>query len=147
MIPARLAISMALIAAGCASPSHPEIAAGAASGIEVESGRDFDVALGQEARVRGTSISIRFVEVSNESRCPSDVQCVWAGNAVVKLSLAASGAASSGASLNTTLEPRSVVFAGYRVTLTSLRPYPRSGTTIPQAAYVATLEVRAIQGG
>lgn len=137
----RLA-SVAVVMAACANPSHPDDPGGLASGVQVEAGQQFDIGAGQAVQVRGAGIGIRFVAVADDSRCPSDVQCVWAGNAIVRLDLTASGVTSTEARLNTTLDPKSVNYAGYRIALVGLRPVPRSGTTIPAASYVATLEVR-----
>jgi hypothetical protein len=139
-------VAAALVLSACSNTSHPD-GPGVVTGIQVDAGREFEISAGQEAQVRGTPLTVRFVGVSNESRCPSDVQCVWAGNAVVNLTIAAAGTSSSDAALNTTLDPKSAVFAGYRVTLTGLKPYPRSGAMISAGSYVATLEVRAVQGG
>ena len=139
-------VAAALILSACTNTSHPD-GPGVVTGIQVDAGREFEITAGQEAQVRGTPLTVRFAGVTNESRCPSDVQCVWAGNAVVNLTLAAAGSGSADAALNTTLDPKSAVFAGYRVTLTGLKPYPRTGATISPGSYVATLEVRAVSGG
>jgi hypothetical protein len=136
-----LTASMAVMMAACAAPLQPGIPASVAQTIQVDTGREFDLAVGQEARVNGTPLSIRFRSVSEDSRCPSDVQCVWAGNAVVRMTLGSSTGGSSEVSLNSTLEPKSVVFSGYRVRMTGLKPVPRSGNPVPAAEYVVTLEV------
>ena len=36
-------------------------------------------------------ISIKFVEVVEDSRCPKDVNCIWAGRAIVKVEVTANG--------------------------------------------------------
>lgn len=137
-------IAIAAIAAACAAPSHPEGPGGVITGVLVETGHEFEISAGQEAQVRGTSLTIRFVGVTEDSRCPSDVQCVWAGNAIARLALGATATPGMDAGLNTMLDPKSASYAGYRISLTGLRPVPRSGTTIPGASYVATLEVRPL---
>lgn len=129
---------------GCMMPSQPTPAGGVSPTIQVQTDRQFDLMAYQEAVVEGTSLRIRFNTVSNESRCPSDVQCVWAGNAIVILSLTSSGNQSGSATLNTTLDPKFTDYAGYRIALVGLKPYPRSGSKIPTADYVATLEVRKL---
>ena len=139
-------VAAALVLSACTNTSHPD-GPGVVTGIQVDAGREFEISAGQEAQVRGTPLTVRFSGVTNESRCPSDVQCVWAGNAVVNLTIAAAGSGSSDVGLNTTLDPKSTTFAGYRVALTGLKPYPRSGATITPGSYVATLEVRAVPGG
>ena len=137
----KLAVVMTLLlsAIACMTPSQPGGSGGITPAIQVEVGREFDIAVGQEAKVEGTSVVIRFRGVTNDSRCPSNVQCVWAGNAVAGFDLR--GAGTSDGSLNTTLEPKSVRYGGYTISLVGLKPIPRSGSTIPELEYVATLRV------
>ena len=128
---------------GCASPSHPGDPGNVTPGVQVQTGREFDIAVGQAVEVRGTPLTIRFSGVSEDSRCAVDVQCVWAGNAIVRLTISISGGTGTDASLNTTLDPKSTTASGYTIRLAGLKPAPRSGTTIPASSYLATLEVRA----
>jgi hypothetical protein len=138
----RILANLTLLAfVGCASPSHPGDPGNVNQGVQVSPGRQFDISPGQEVRVQGSDITIRFSMVSEDSRCAIDVQCVWAGNAVIRLTIAAPGKAASDVALNTTLDPKSAAYDGYTVTLRGLKPQPRSGTPIPSATYVATLEV------
>ena len=53
----------------------------------VRPGREFKLRAGQQVTVKGTKLRIRLIAVENDSRCPSDVTCVWAGNAAVQLQL------------------------------------------------------------
>lgn len=43
------------------------------------------VPLGEEAILKGTTI--RFDKVLQDNRCPTSVDCVWAGQAIVQLTL------------------------------------------------------------
>ncbi|MGO3182443.1 MAG: hypothetical protein ACTIJ9_06385 [Aequorivita sp.] len=36
-------------------------------------------------------VSIKFLEVVEDSRCPEDVDCIWAGRAIVKVAVVANG--------------------------------------------------------
>jgi hypothetical protein len=125
----------------CMAPSQPLPAGGVSPTIQVQTGSEFDIVVNQQAVVGGTPLRIRFNGVSNDSRCASDVQCVWAGNAIAQLSLTSTGNPDSKAALNTTLDPKFADSAGYRVTLVGLKPYPRSGSPISAGDYVATLRV------
>jgi hypothetical protein len=89
----------------------------------------------------GDVFRLSFVEVREDSRCPSDVECISAGNAVVRLGLALGMGPTAPYDLNTTVEPRSVIYSIYRVTLVTLTPAPLSNTTIPAGAYRVTLRV------
>ena len=138
--------AIAMLMAACATPSHPGDPGTVTPGVQVPTGSGFDMSVGQEVQVQGTPVTIRFVGISEDSRCPSDVQCVWAGDAVARLVIASQGTAGTEASLHTTLDPKSVTFGGYNVRLAAVKPVPRSGTSIPAASYVVTLEVRPAQG-
>jgi hypothetical protein len=45
-------------------------------------GEKFSLHIGETIGVKGEDLRIRFLDVSEDSRCPSDVQCVWEGRAV-----------------------------------------------------------------
>jgi hypothetical protein len=99
------------------------------------------LAPGQEVRVGGV-FRVAFLEVSSDSRCPSDVLCVWAGNAAVEIGLAVGMGPTHPFTLNTlAYPPASVDYAGYRVTLVDLTPYPISTRRIPPEEYRAHLLV------
>ena len=50
---------------------------------------EFALAPGQTATVSGTSVRLTFERVSEDSRCPTDVTCIWEGDAVVVLKVKA----------------------------------------------------------
>ena len=125
----------------CATPSQPGSAGTPAEVIQVQTNREFEIAVGQEVRVQGTPIVLRFGGVANDSRCPSDVQCVWAGNAVVGLSLRQGEGPATDVALNTTLDPKITKILGYAIKLVHLKPVPNTGKAISGGEYVATLEV------
>lgn len=118
--------------------------AGCSSATEVQPGEEFTLAPGERLAVAGGVAAVRFVAVPQDSRCPSDVVCVWAGDGVARLDLVAAGD-SARTELHTNAQAGSVRAEshGYVLELVSLAPYPRSGTQIPQADYRATLRVTA----
>lgn len=105
--------------------------------------REFKLKAGRQVTVKGTKLRIRFVAVENDSRCPSDVTCVWAGNAAVQLQLG-TGRSSKTVTLNTSKSPSfagETEYRGYKVKLVDLSPYPRSDRKIVRRDYTATLLV------
>ncbi|MGH9873652.1 MAG: hypothetical protein ACRD9S_14480 [Pyrinomonadaceae bacterium] len=109
----------------------------------VRVGREFKLRVGQSVIVKGTRLRIRFVAVENDSRCPSDVTCVWAGNAAVRLQLG-TGRGSKTVTLNTSKSSSfagEIEYQGYTVKLIGLSPYPRSDRKIVKRDYRATLLV------
>ena len=127
-----LLVTLGLAVCGDPQPFEPE--------IEVPLGETFGLHVDQSAEVSGTPLRLRFAAVREDSRCPTDVACVWAGNARVRVDAAASDLAEP-LDLNTGLDPREVEFAGYRIGLEALQPEPRSATAIRTEDYVAVLRV------
>ncbi len=136
-----LSVAAALAVSACTTPNTGITASGPSASDVIAVDRDFELKSGQTARVDGTAITVSFVGVPEDSRCPVDVQCVWAGNGAVSLVLTDDTGARNNAVLHTTLSPRSVRVARYEVSLTGLKPDPRQGSPIPLANYVATLRV------
>lgn len=108
---------------------------------EVRLGEEFKLGAGQSAAVAGASLEIEFVSVVEDSRCPRGVDCVWEGNARVRLRLKRPGAAPTEIELNTNLEPRRAAAFGHDVRLKELSPYPQANQPVDKKTYVAALEV------
>lgn len=139
--PAFVGIAAVVTVAGCTTPNGGITASGPASSDVVAVDRDFGIRPGQTARVEGTALTVSLVGVPEDSRCPTDVQCVWAGNGAVSLVVTDETGAKSTVILNTTLSPRSVRVSGYEISFTGLKPDPKQGSPIPLASYVATLRI------
>ncbi len=94
--------------------------------------------------VAGTDLEVRFVQVTEDSRCPVGVTCIWEGNAGVEITarMVPAGVADL-YTLNTALEPRSVVVGAYRIELLGLEPQ-RTTNGPAQSEYRATFVVTTI---
>lgn len=104
-------------------------------------GREFEVEVGETARLDEGRLSITFQEVPSDSRCPIDAVCVRAGEAVVTVALSTPGREASTVALEIPSAQKSTATYGeYRVELLRLLPAPRAGTTRTEP-YVATLRV------
>ena len=124
----RLMLLSALVVRGCTTPS-----------TEASLGSDFVLAIGQTVHLTGTSTAVTFVAVPQDSRCPTNVQCVWAGNAEVRLRIV-TGATRLDASVNTGIEPHSAVTAEVQIELVEVTPSPIAGSpAIPAGVYRARL--------
>ena len=108
----------------------------------VSLGREFQLRVGQWARLRDGRLKVRFASVGEDSRCPEKVSCVWAGNAKISVVVQSWGGKQTTAELNTNLEPRASSTANYEVALRNLSPYPRANAEIRRKDYVATLVIR-----
>ena len=117
--------------------------AGTPTGVPLE--QEFELAIDQRVPLDTTGATLRFVAVPEDSRCPSDVVCVWAGNARVLLRVHREDGEHT-VTLNTTTEPRRATVAGFEIQLNDLSPLPRAGAPISPAQYRAKLEVRRAPG-
>jgi len=103
----------------------------------VDLGAEITLAPGATASVSGTALTVRFVAVTEDSRCPVDVTCIWAGEVKVQLEVKVSLVASE----MTLREGDSAVAGVYRVTLLRVEPRPASSGRIAARDYRATLKV------
>ncbi len=86
------------------------------------------------------NIQVTFVRVTEDSRCPTDVQCAWAGRAVIDIQVSPTGGGPGAVQL-TLGGTSSATFGDYTVDLRDLDPSPVSTGEIEQDEYVATLIV------
>lgn len=120
------------------------LAAGCAAAItQVPERQEYTLTPGVKVALAGTDLTLTFLEAANDSRCPSDVVCVWAGNAETRFRLEGQGSDTT-LMLNTTTEPREAVARGVRITLAGLEPGRTSTTTVPPASYRAKVTWTAV---
>lgn len=97
--------------------------------------------LGQSALFPHEGYTITFEKVTADSRCPIGVECFWAGDGAVELTMKDSTGAISDDTLHTTLEPQVVQLRQLSVRLKSLTPYPVYNVPTDTSKYVVTLEI------
>jgi hypothetical protein len=108
-------------------------------------GKPFNIAQGQTMQTADNALTIHFDEVSGDSRCPTGVQCIWAGRADCIFTLSkgsatqtitlSSGDFSQGGSAE-------AAFSGYTITLNDLSPPKPASGGIAQKDYVARVTVK-----
>ena len=103
--------------------------------------KEFVLKTGQKAVVQGERLTIRFSSVSEDSRCPQGVACIWHGNAGIVIEVVRKNAKGAQAVLNTDLSPREFGYKGYKIKLLRLDPYPKAPDPIHPQDYEATLVV------
>ena len=104
-----------------------------------------EITLAPGERVGTAELRVTFDRVGADSRCPSDVRCIWEGDASVVLGVEMQGAAGCALELHTaaTLQ-REGRCGAHGVRLVRLVPEPVSAAPpIPPASYRATLIVFA----
>lgn len=89
--------------------------------------------------VAGQGLNVKIIPLSvvQDSRCPIDVQCVWAGTVTIKVLIESGlGASTQELSIGETITTESET-----ITLTSVSPTPNSTRAITSEQYVFTFTV------
>jgi hypothetical protein len=106
----------------------------------------FTLSGGQDGLIPSERLRIRFADVMEDSRCPTQVECFWTGQARIAVSVQPHGSGSTTVEFNTNPAPGQrvkVATAGqYSIELQSLDPYPQTPDPISLEDYRATLVVR-----
>lgn len=104
--------------------------------------------VGQTALILPDSMILGFVEVSDDSRCPMNAYCFWAGTAQIRIWLLMPGYDTVYTDIGLAGSARDFIGAliadslGFRISLDYLRPYPPSFDPIDQSEYIATIGVQ-----
>ena len=124
--------SMTLAAIAACGPTGPS---------SLPLGRSFELRAGSSVSLDG-GLTMSFDRVASDSRCPMDAFCVWAGDAIVSVTVSRDGQKVN-RDLHTQANGSEATYSGYTIKLISLAPYPRAGRQIQPGDYVATLSVAA----
>lgn len=102
----------------------------------------FQLKYGETKRIcDNDSTCIKFIKVVSDSRCPSDVVCVWQGTAIIELGTCDA----EGGSVNLEIhKPVEYTIDGikYSAELTELNPYPDTRHPAELKDYVARIVVK-----
>lgn len=101
------------------------------------------VTVNQQKKFSRSKLKIKFISVE-DSRCPTDTNCVWAGNAKVTIKVTNRKGESKTFELNTNLQPQSVKFDGYEIKLGEVAPHPKSNIRINPSGYNAVFIVNKL---
>ena len=133
-----------LTAAACSTNGTTDVGPDASAAIAAAlAGGPIEVTLrhGEYKRVAGEQLGVGFKSVLADSRCPIDAVCVWMGDAVAEVELTAAGSQTDKVELHTSLEPKSQLWKGVKVTLLELQPAPRASEPTRPAAYSVRLQL------
>jgi hypothetical protein len=135
-------LAMAIALSGCFLSREAR-----ADPIEAGLGQAFALPGGQEASISGENLRLRFDQVLEDSRCPTQVDCVWTGQARIAVVVQQAQGAPTTVEFNTNPAPgannRTVDAGDYSIELQRLDPYPETPEdALALADYRATLVVR-----
>jgi hypothetical protein len=127
-----LSLILTLIFGGAAAPT-----------ANAQSSQQVSVRIKNQKSVMRDRLRIKFVAVE-DSRCPADANCIWAGNAKVTIRVTNRRGQSRTFDLNTNLAGKSASFDGFEIKLGNVSPYPRSNIRINRNGYTASFTVTKI---
>ena len=90
--------------------------------IEPQLDDEFWIRIGESVTLEKGSLTIKFISLTGDSRCPEGVICAWMGNAEVILEVS-----KNEITLNTLLDPKEEVVGDYNIQLRDVIPYPKAG--------------------
>lgn len=101
--------------------------------------KDVTLSVGQAISAEGLTITLN--KIANDSRCPSGVQCIWAGNVTANVTLVTS-VKSENKDMASGDAPYK--FGNYRISITNVDPYPAAKQQIRQDEYRVTFRIIAL---
>lgn len=104
-------------------------------------GKDFSLSAGQSANIESERLVIKFKTVLEDSRCPINAVCVWAGNAKVEIEVIDINGQNKTVILNTEDEPKAEALKAHLLTLIALNPPRTDGVSILPGDYAVKLRV------
>ena len=116
--------------------------AGCASPINATLETPFTLAPGQTAYFSSEKMNIKFIGITQDSRCPTGVECVRAGDVSFSIEILQNGVKSPATLTITGGENAHMAFVSQVYTLAAgVSPYPAAGKTIKKGDYRLTLSV------
>ncbi len=110
--------------------------------VNAQLGTNFEISSNQTISIQPQGIMIQLVNVT-DSRCPSDVTCVWAGQAIINLALQMDGNNNLITLVSSAGNSSAKSSGSYIVHLVKVDPYPTSKKHLQLSDYVITLKVTA----
>ena len=132
-------IAISACASNNALPTEPVVYS------QSEAADSVRIRVGQTIVVEG--IKVRFNRVESDSRCPSDVVCVWEGDALASFVVEQNCSCDSPSyelKLHTSLQPKSGTAYGFKLELLNLQPYPKTSSPTKQDAYYAWIRLTKV---
>lgn len=134
----KLAIIIVLAIGGC-EHSH-------AVDDTLQLDKPFELSQGESAILDDPGLEITFVSVEDDSRCPADVDCIYEGQVIVRLSLESETDGKAdfflGSNWDELFSPGTFDTLGYRISLLDVGPTQApAGATVAEEDYMVRIEV------
>lgn len=104
----------------------------------------FKLAMGKTAKISSTDLQFQFSDVTEDSRCPTGLACIWAGQVSTVIDVIRAGKHSETITLTSPNSyPIVHELSGYKLEFLGVQPYPvfDTGTVIKKQDYRTILRV------
>lgn len=120
------------------------LAFGAIFAVEAQTRQQQKIQIHKQKRFSRSNLIVKFVSLVEDSRCPIGTNCIWAGNAKIKIEVG-KGRNKETFEVNTNLGPKGATYNGYQIELVALTPVPKENIRINRNGYVATFAVSRLK--
>ncbi len=117
---------------------------GIVSVVSAKAPETVNLRVGQSKTADHGRVSVKFISVVEDSRCPMNARCVWAGNARIKVAVSVGRRRAETVELNSTTKPQTVTIHGYRLSLQDLNPQKGQPADWPKRPIRATVSVEKV---
>ena len=104
----------------------------------------FKLAMGKTATISSTDLQLQFSDVTEDSRCPTGLACIWAGQVSIVIDVIRAGKHSEKITLTSPNSyPIVHELSGFKLELLGVQPYPvfYTGTAIKKQDYRIILRI------
>lgn len=104
----------------------------------------FNLKVNQTASIASENIEIKLINVSEDSRCPVGVQCIWQGQVTVNLNLIKNNNTVENFNLTNRSGDENLaskLVDGYQIKVVKVEPYPTNLKKLSPSDYNVTLEI------
>ena len=104
----------------------------------------FQLKVNQTSSLESDGIKVKLLNVTADSRCPSDVTCVWQGEVKISVNVIRNNQDLGDFSLTSRGgQDLGINFDGHSIQVVKVEPYPTSGKKISTSDYVVTFAVKS----
>jgi len=99
---------------------------------------------GETSTIEQGGFDIEFIDLVEESRCPSNLDCIWEGRAVVSLALTNVETINVELATENNIDGTSkltTIYNNFLIELLTINPQPINDVLVPKEEYVVILEV------
>lgn len=124
-----------LIASACSKEEDPI--------KQAELGSIIELKIGEQGKINDLDICLDFLDVVEDSRCPTNTACFWEGQADVKFNFQIDGSNQELTLVSRAGSPQAAeqTIGERKIRLVSVSPYPKTSDPIAKEDYIITIVI------